>query len=97
MEWQGRSDGDYGEPNLLRPPPSPLTSISIAPLLTIGMVTSWIIKIRRKDYMIVWWGQEEKASREQKPRDGVGRAVPKTPSAWTVCYRKKRRCRDEAG
>ncbi|XP_045857940.1 solute carrier family 2, facilitated glucose transporter member 2 isoform X1 [Meles meles] len=47
--------------------------------------------------MIVWWGQEERASREEKPRDGVGRAVTKTPSAWTFCYRKKRRCRDETG
>lgn len=47
--------------------------------------------------MIVWWGQEDRASREQKPRDGVGRAVTKTPSAWTFCYRKKRRCRDETG
>ncbi|XP_047586481.1 solute carrier family 2, facilitated glucose transporter member 2 isoform X1 [Lutra lutra] len=47
--------------------------------------------------MIVWWGQEERASREQKPRDGVGRGVTKTPSAWTFCYRKKRRCRDETG
>ena len=39
--------------------------------------------------MLVWWGQEERASREQKPRDGVGGEVTKTTSAGRLCHGRK--------
>lgn len=63
-----------GEPTLLWPPPSPLTSISIAPLLTIGMVTSWIVKIRRKELYdcLVGAGGESQQRTEAKGWSGKG-------------------------
>ena len=49
LECQGMVDINYGGPNLLQPPPSSPTSLSVSSLLTIGMVTSWTLKIRRQE------------------------------------------------